>query len=1119
MKFLFSILLLLVSHASFSQFTSIKSALNGGVRHSLSLDLSNDTSRILSDDIYKIKNLTSLIICGKYCKRIPRQLTTLWGIKSLTLIDFDLNEDDLVILNKIGNLDVLVLNDIQSKKPINWEESRFKSLKCLNLYQCSSSIITDGIYSLSELTELRIINSNYTFVSDDIGKLEKLETLQLSGNKLNKLPSSISLLKKLNYVNLSNNLFTQCPLSVVQLTSLKYLYLNQNKLKKMEEIFMNEKEFYVIYLDSNNFTAFPNSIKKMTELSTLSLSYNSLNKMPDWITNFKKLSTLNLSNNNLTSIDNVLCNLENIAFLNVSNNKLTNLDNCLLKYGFYGFEFENNLFSKIELKRIKTNLVHIVLAVEDESDYPKPPEDESFQEVNFSNKINITIKELPTKFDENYFLRQRINSQYSIFSNKNGDWFDGLMDSNQQIILPAIFHYIGEYPSDEKNRYLIFYINKQGPYNFDKNYGVFDLIEKKWKFPLQYDLIAKMHTTNDLCLIQKDGKWGVFNKNFIEILPLIYQEAPQLLRSNTSYVCRLNNKFGVKETINNTMPIPFIYDGIYSITGTSRFIVKKEKQYNLVDSVNNVLFPSWYETISTTNSRNIYKVKDKEKWYYVDQNGVRVDPYEMREFDYKSFQFDVNGKLGQFVNDSIILPFEYEVNLTNFNSEFIVAKRNNKFGFLCFKSTGRIIECESFTFDSLFKLPNVNFYLFKESGKYGLLDTKRNRVNPNLYDSIKVFSASWDDPIFKVFNSKECNLMDQNGRLIFKTFYEEFSIINLAKKNINPRIMIKAKEKKGTFYLVDDLGKVYTRNSFNDILFANNVYFIAKRGKKFQVIDLENLNILFDGDYDTVFQSKECIYAIKGLHILKLNFRWEIEKGQKLLKAEAIDQNKLFPSTIKDQSNFQLSSYQLNPPFNDSYNLFSIKNKEKSYGICRKNGDIILPPIFDRYYSRSDKINLSELFLSIDNKKGVFDLRSLKWKINLGYDDLRLAEGNSNFYITWKESNDFYGLIDSIGIEILPFLYKSIRSLKFNPNIVIVAKSNKAAFYDVSRKVFLTSFIYDQAYEIDNRKMVKVEINSQKNLLDSNLNSCFKNNYDEIICRDGKVNLLVKKDGFLGSDR
>jgi hypothetical protein len=106
--------------------------------------------------------------------------------------------------------------------------------------------------------------------------------------------------------------------------------------------------------------------------------------------------------------------------------------------------------------------------------------------------------------------------------------------------------------------------------------------------------------------------------------------------------------------------------------------------------------------------------------------------------------------------------------------------------------------------------------------------------------------------------------------------------------------------------------------------------------------------------------------------------------------------------------------YDMSSSINDNYSWYFDRlddNQNRKYGIARKDGEVILPALFDRNYGSGNKI-----IMYMSGNYGMFNLNNLEWDIPIIYSSLSESNG---LYIAKRM--DSYGVIDSDNQTILDF--------------------------------------------------------------------------------------------------
>lgn len=165
-------------------------------------------------------------------------------------------------------------HDISPKK-LPRAVDEVKTLKTLDLSECSLSYLPEVIGQINWITALYVYNNNLTLLPESIRHLKQLTTLDLSENQLTNLPDWIDELTQLNWLN-----------------------INHNQLKVLPKTIGNTSRLRFLYAKKNQFNYFPDSICELISLKELDVSWNHLIELPDSIENLVDLEIFHFSEGN-----------------------------------------------------------------------------------------------------------------------------------------------------------------------------------------------------------------------------------------------------------------------------------------------------------------------------------------------------------------------------------------------------------------------------------------------------------------------------------------------------------------------------------------------------------------------------------------------------------------------------------------------------------------------------------------------------------------------------------------------------------------------------------------------------------------------------------------------------
>ena len=150
--------------------------------------------------------------------------------------------------------------------------------------------------------------------------------------------------------------------------------------------------------------------------------------------------------------------------------------------------------------------------------------------------------------------------------------------------------------------------------------------------------------------VRKGQKWGIINtlNNTIEI-PLIYDEIKQSDKLKRMKV-RNGDYWGVYDCSTWSETIPIIYNDIEAVFWTSFFIVELNGKFGVIDINNSIKIPIIYDSIlQSENSSNIhFNVLEGDYWY--------------------------------IYNDEFLISNDIKKSTTNIYNEYFTANFNETFG-------------------------------------------------------------------------------------------------------------------------------------------------------------------------------------------------------------------------------------------------------------------------------------------------------------------------------------------------------------------------------------------------------------------------------------------------------
>jgi leucine-rich repeat protein SHOC2 len=195
----------------------------------------------------------------------------------------------------------------------------------LNISENPLGIVGLTVYSLTNLTDLRMSHCELKAISQSVGKLRALEILDISQNNIRDLPESLFGLERLCDFRVSDNAVESLPSTIGFATSLKILTLHINRLSSLPLSVSKLKLLSVATFSRNALCRIPSAIGGFASLVVLTLSNCSLQEYPSILCSgsFMLLTELWLSNNSIASIPAEIKKLARLQQLWLNHNKLT----------------------------------------------------------------------------------------------------------------------------------------------------------------------------------------------------------------------------------------------------------------------------------------------------------------------------------------------------------------------------------------------------------------------------------------------------------------------------------------------------------------------------------------------------------------------------------------------------------------------------------------------------------------------------------------------------------------------------------------------------------------------------------------------------------------------------
>lgn len=203
--------------------------------------------------------------------------------------------------------------------------------------------------------------------------------------------------------------------------------------------------------------------------------------------------------------------------------------------------------------------------------------------------------------------------------------------------------------------------------NLKGKYGVVDW-QGNEKIPFVYDEVLDFKKSKN-SIAKKNGKFGVINFQNKEIFPFIYDEINELDEvENLENTFILSNKTEDKVVNINGKTLLYGYRMIHPIFyDHSKFIVKKNNKFGIVDLHNKILLPISYDEISDWveyGPENRHIVKRNGKYGMVEYNTFKEKIPAIYDFVFIARDKIFVGKDKKYgiidLNNTVLCPFKFD---------------------------------------------------------------------------------------------------------------------------------------------------------------------------------------------------------------------------------------------------------------------------------------------------------------------------------------------------------------------------------------------------------------------------------------------------------------------------
>lgn len=349
----------------------------------------------------------------------------------------------------------------------------------------------------------------------------------------------------------------------------------------------------------------------------------------------------------------------------------------------------------------------------------------------------------------------------------------GLLDTNYNIVTPAVYDMIAEQCAEERVvccrdrrfgyldlnghevipcvfTYAEYFRKGVGVVQYD---GTFQNVDRTGKIvavkiadhePWRNDVYSFHHDVGSLRMVRTISGCGLAKgKDDVFVVPPIYENIEPVrtqhygmhIPSSVVFIAKQHGKVGVLDT-SGRIVLPIIYESIRGVTDANGFrVVQMDyNHYGMINSRYEVVIPCVYELI---------------------QCGYGNEEFFRVWKDHKCGTMDTTGKF-------IIPPLYSQLNL--FVNGRARAKKDSLYGFI--DDRGNVLI--PFEFEEVYGEFNHGLAGFRRDGKWGFIDTTGAIIIPAQYDEVRRFSSS----ITGVKLNGKWGFISRNGKLVVDYVYE-----------------------------------------------------------------------------------------------------------------------------------------------------------------------------------------------------------------------------------------------------------------------------------------------------------------------------------------------------------
>jgi hypothetical protein len=637
--------------------------------------------------------------------------------------------------------------------------------------------------------------------------------------------------------------------------------------------------------------------------------------------------------------------------------------------------------------------------------------------------------------------------------------------ANDTLLLVACSMLIGDYPElndRNANKLADYYGNKGILVNLPNlsfvaykggKYGLSD-----WKgellTPYIYDTIYRFDD-NGIALVRQNGKVGLLHK------------------SGKLWAQAVFDYVGLG--INN----------VYRAATKQRFtaiVVGKDGKYGVIDTLEQVLVPLWYNNIwravdadSVKQSSFGVQFPDTDFWIKLPEKYSNVT----NNMAYNRQPVMMNDKFGCVdKHDNLVIPLIYDCIWTFYNG-LAVAQVGNKVGII--DTLGNAVV--PIVYNAITQFNKGVLIALTDKGTFILLNNKSEIVTQNVY---RFENLPWYLPVYLKIPYIDPRIWCGTG-LVRPTKFEApvpnglvFEKGQMVAYKQDSTQLVNGQAAVKVVYL-DTLGKEIDVDPLSELLdFKNGLAINSKDGldglvnEKGQWAvpakygDIQPYNqfgwyycFTTDRQYEHLYATTT-EYQAFGEDKLKY---WFVDDANPTLKSN----HTLILNELNRYSMVDLDKKVLVPSIYDTCVVVDktiFFRKDHKWGVWDSKGKNILPCVYDELKRFPEGEPISLVMVKQNNKWAIFNLKQAKFISKFVYDDIIKQYGSHSIILSLAKKDGLYGACDISGKEVIPIIYKVAASTVYSTiyrngvNCFAFVKDDKVLLFDAKTGAFVKTWLY-----------------------------------------------------------